>query len=89
LGTLARMERADSLIVLDSKGKIVVKEAKMSFQAFVFRDMKNRIIDKSYFLHVRTIFRNRPKVIRILNANLTKNYNAILKLKTKTNRNEN
>jgi hypothetical protein len=89
LGTFARMERADSLLVLDSKGKIVGKEAKMSFQAFVFRDMKNRIIVKSYFLHVRTIFRNKTKVIRILNANLTKNYNSILKLKTKTNRNEN
>lgn len=91
LGTFGRMERADSLVNLDEKGKVVSKEAKLSFQAFVFRDMKERIIDKNYFLHVRTIFQNKTKVIRLLNSNLQRNYNSILKLKTKikTLQNEN
>lgn len=87
IGTFGKMERMDSIHFYDSQGQLTRKEPKTSFDAFIFRDMGHSIIYKKYFLHVRTILRNRTKVIRVLNANLTRNYNTILSYKKNDNSN--
>jgi hypothetical protein len=85
IGAFDRMERKDSISIYDAQGKFIGKEPKRSFHAFVFRDMNYSIIYKDYFLHVRTILRNRIKVIRALNSKLTRNYNIILSFKQPNN----
>jgi hypothetical protein len=91
IGTFGKMERMDSVAVYDRQGAFLRNEPKTSFQAFVFRDMSHKMIYKKYFLHVRTILRSRTKVIRVLNANLKRNYNTILSYRKneKSNQNEN
>jgi hypothetical protein len=84
LGSFGKMERLDSISIYDDNGKLIRKEPKTSFYGFVFRDAEHKIINKNYFLHVRSIFRTRTKVIRLLNAQLTNNYNTILSF-NKTN----
>jgi len=85
LGSFGKMERLDSISVYDDQGKLIRKEPKTSFFAFVFRDSEHKIINKNYFLHVRSIFRTRTKVIRLLNAQLTRNYNTVLSLNSTNN----
>jgi hypothetical protein len=85
IGAFDRMERKDSISIYDAQGKFIGKEPKRSFHAFVLRDKNHRIIYKDYFLHVRTILRNRMKVIRALNSKLTRNYNTILSFKQPNN----
>lgn len=77
IGEFSQMERSDSIITRDAKGKIINKEPKLSFSAFVFRNSNFAIIGKWYAMHVRAILRNRTKIIRIMNARIIRNFSEI------------
>jgi hypothetical protein len=80
IGEFSRMERRDSIYSRDANGKLLESEPKLSFHAFILRDAQFRIIDKKYYLHVRTILRNRSKVIKAFNKKLHKNLAEIKRI---------
>ncbi len=72
-GEFSRMERKTRGPLIVSKDEASKTNTKTSFSAFVIRDQENKIINKSYYLFVRTILRSKASTIKKLNKRLERN----------------
>jgi hypothetical protein len=73
IAEFAKMEQKTRGPLFETK-KVEEKESgKTTFSALVVREKDLTIIDKSFYLFVRTIFRSKSRVVKKLNKRLTRN----------------
>ncbi len=73
IGEFSRMERRTRGPLIQSKEDLEKGDFKTSFSAFVIRDKNSRLIQKSYYLFVRSFLGSKSASVKKLNKRLQRN----------------